>query len=385
MKDRQLETAIIDNKPTAIVALNENEQRGDKIYCTILLRFGFINGNAVSLTSHEETSINQAAPLLFAKYVSDTLMRQAIGGKCFAQAHVTTVHFSSLHSNILSKLENLVNTLFSKAICEEEFETFRKRAYGSLSKDYADTKYRAYLKSLEICGYEAQFRIEELVASLQDITLEEYNFYLKRMLHLGNLVVLLDGKVEEISQDFITQVVPASLFDESTEDLSVVAIPSAATILEGDYSSEFIGDKELYVLTLRFYFDEDVSPSDMYVFLLFVSAALDVPTTIVFNGRMPSIICFIEEECEIDASLLQGLDEERFNSLKPICEASLNDTVSDPQQFGEVVTWALSQGIPIFDVFAGFTNVGFEDVSGFIENSYPHVRTGLVHMRISGV
>ena len=378
-----METATAHNKPTAIVALNENELRGEKVYCTVLFRFGFINAHVSSLTTSKEEKINQAVPFLFAEYVSDTLMRQAISGKCFVQANSITLHFSSPHSSILPKLEDLFRTLFSEASTEEEFEAFKKRAYEKFSKRYADTRYRAYLKILEVCGYEAQFRLEDLIKSLQEIAFEEYSSFLRRMLHPGNLVMFLDGKTKGLSQDAVINSLPPTFAERGDKDWGVVSIPSTATALESDYSSELLGDREMYAFALKFYFGKADS-NDIFVFLLFVSAALDVPTVMLLDGNMPSIICLIEEEKEIDATLLKNLDEERFEQLKLSCEMFLSSAYQDPQNFGGMVVRALSQGVDIFAICTGFASVSFEDVTGFVEDKYPHIRKGLVRVEMIG-
>lgn len=377
----QAETKEI--KPTTIVVLNENEQRGEKMYCTMLFKFGFINSHATSLNTSKEALINQAATLLFAEYISDTLMRQVISGKCFAQANILTVHFDVLQSNALSKLKNLLSALFAESVSEEEFTKLKERAFESFSKRYADTKYRAFLKILEVCGYEAGFRLEELVKSLEGITFEDYISHLDKMLHPGNLVVFFDGKVEDLSQDAVLKLLPPTFTEEAGKDWSAVSIPKTATVLDDNYSSELFGDKEMYAFALKFYFGE-VTSSDMFIFLLFASAALDVPAVMILDGHMPSIICLIEEECEVDASLLKNLDEERFESLKLSCEMLLSSTFEDPQNFGEIVVQALAQGVSIFEIYAGFVSISFEDVVGFIEGEYPQIRKGLVRVRKIG-
>ena len=378
-----METAKIDNKPTAIVALNENEQRGEKVYCTALFRFGFINAHVASLTTSKEARINQAASLLFAEYVSDTLVRQATGGKCFAQANSIALHFSSFHSSALTKLESLFETLFSKAATEKEFETFKKKAYDKFSRRYADTKYRAYLKALEICGYEAQFRLDDLTKSLQRITFEEYTSFLEKMLHPGNLVMFIDGRVKNFSQDAVMNLLPAAFTERKNKDWSVTSIPATATALDSDYSSGLLGNREMYAFVLKFYFGE-VDPSDMFIFLLFISAALDVPTTVMLDGNMSNIICLIEEENRIDAKLLKNLDKEHFKQLKLSCEMLLSSTYQDPQNFGKMVVQALSQGVAIFAIFVSFSSVNFEDFKSFIESNYPQVRKGLVYAQTLG-
>ena len=373
----------MDNKPTTIVVLNENEQRGEKAYCTALFKFGFINAHVTSLITSKEARINQAASLLFAEYVSDTLLRQAAGGKCFAQANSIVLHFNSSHSSVLAKLEGLFDTFFSNTTTEKEFKAFKKRAYDKFSRRYVDTKYRAYLKVLEVCGYEAQFRLDDLTKSLQEITFEEYTSFLEKILHPGNLVIFLDGKVKNFSQDAVMDLLPPVFTERRNKDWSVISIPTTATALDSDYSSELLGDREMYAFALKFYFSE-VDPSDMFIFLLFISAALDVPATVMLDGNMSSIVCLIEEEKQIDARLLKNFDEEHFKRLKLSCEMLLNSIYQDPQNFGKMVVQALSQGVAIFAIFAGFTSVSFENVKSFIENDYPQVRKGLVHVHMLG-
>lgn len=378
-----MKTGVVENRFTTAVALNESEQRGERVHCTILFRFGFMNGHAALLSTSKEVLINQAAPLLFAEYVSDILIQQAINGKCFAQANITTLHFSALHSSVLPKITSFFDALFVEELDVDTFAKLKERARENFSRRYADTEYRAYLKVLEVCGYEAQFRLEDLVRSLKEITFEEYTSFLSKMLHLGNIVMLFDGKTETLSQDAILKQLPVPLIEEAGKGWAVTSTPSTAAMLSGDYSLELLGSKEMYVFALRFYFGE-VAPNDMFIFLLFVAAALDVPATIMLDGYMPSIICFMEEEREIDASLLRNLSEEHFESLKLNAEILLSSVLNDPQGFGEIVVQALSQGVSIFDIFAGFASVSFEDVLGFIEDEYPQIRKGLVHMRAEG-
>ena len=373
----------MDSRPTAIVTLNENELRGEKVYCTALFRFGFINTHVTSLTASKESQINQAAALLFAEYVSDILMQQVTGGRCFAQANSIVLRFNSPHSSILTNIESLFDALLSKTITEKEFETFKKRACDKFSRRYADTKYRAYLKALEISGFEAQFRLEDLIESLQNITFDEYTSFLEKMLHPGNLAMLLDGKIKGLSQDAVMDLLPPAFAKRENKDWSVVSIPATATALDSDYSSELLGDREMYAFALKFYFGE-VNPSDMFIFLLFISAALDMPVTVMLDGNMSSITCLIEEEKQIDARLLNNLDEEHFKQLKLSCEILLSSTYQDPQNFGKMVVQALSQGVAIFDIFAGFSTVNFENFKSFIENDYPQVRKGLVHVQTLG-
>jgi len=376
-----VEIEAAENKSTALVAFNENEQRGEKIYCTMLFKFGFASSCAISLSNDREVLINSAAALLFTEYVLDVLQQQAIDGKCFAQTSAVTIHFDSLHSNMLPNLENLFNALFLKKIDGKEgFEVLKEKALKIFSNRCANAKYKAYLKTLEFCAYESQFSIEGLTKSLEEITFEEYLFFGEKMLHSGNLIVFLDGKTEGLSQTAILDLLPANFTNNVGKDWSVVSVPSIAAISNDGYFAEFFGSEEVYSFALKFYFGE-VSPDDMFIFLLFASVALDTPATIMFDGHTPSIMFFTREEYKVDLDLLRNLDEERFESLKFGCEMLLSATLNDPQGFGDIVVQALSQEVSIFDIFAGFASAGFEDVVGFIEDEYPLIRVGEVHAK----
>jgi len=372
---------MVDNRQAAIVALNENEQRGEKIYCTMLFRFGFANSRATLLGSSEELAINPAASLIFAESVSATLANQAIDGKCHAQANASTVHFQSFRSNMLPTIENLFNVLFVKKIgSKEEFETLKEKALETFSNRSANTKYKAYLTILQFCVNEEQFCTEDLAKSLEEITFEEYTSFLAKMLHPENLVIFLDGKIEGISQSAVLDLLPANFTNSLSKSWSIVSAPSMTTISADDCFTEFASAQEMYVFALKFYFDE-VAFNDMFIFLLFASVALDTSAAILLDGYVPSIFFFAEEEREIDKDLLSNLDKERFESLKFGCEILLSSTLHNPQVFGEIVTQSLSQGVAILDIFACFASVNFEDVAGFFEDEYPQVRIGAVHVK----
>ena len=372
---------MADNRQATIVALNENEQRGEKIYCTMLFKFGLTNSRATSLSSPEEVAINPAASLLFTESVSMTLASQAINGKCYTQANATTVHFESLHSNMLSNIENLFNVLFVKKIgSKEEFEILKEKTLEVFSGRFASIDYKACLAILEFCANEQQFCVEDLATSLEEITFEEYTSFLDRMLHPENFVIFLDGKTGSISQNAVLDLLPENFTNSTTKNWSIASAASATIVPTNDYFAEFADAQEMYAYALKFYFDKTAF-NDMFIFLLFASVALDTSATILLDGYTPSIFFFTEEERKIDKDLLSNLDKDRFESLKFGCEMLLSATFYNPQAFGEIVVQSLSQEISILDIFTCFASVSFEDVAGFFEDEYPQVRIGAVHVK----
>ncbi|MCL2746742.1 MAG: hypothetical protein FWE48_06635 [Coriobacteriia bacterium] len=363
------------------IILYENEHRKNKVCCSLLFKFGFFFTQIGYRENSSTEKINQASSFIFAEYINSFLVQSSIAGVCSTHPKETIIYFETSAQGLGENLHAIVSSLQAEETVTKEFEALKERAKDSFTKYYADGENRAVFKAFEIVGYEEQFRTEECITALDDITLEEYLVFTRKMLHPSNLLIFLEGALEEISVDEVATFYPEQ-FINSNEDEPSMVFTSGLGRLQEDYFAIEPGREELFLEVYKFYCD-NCSPEDTYLFVLFAAIALAKQSAILmYDHQHPSIVCRSAKRPSSEISLLQDLSEEQFDSLKLQASALFDElALNRPQDFAAMIVTASAYNVAIFEIIVNLEQVNYTDFKELISKKYPEIRRAVVQVK----